>query len=151
MGIRLTDLIPSRFGAAAALALAVLTAPAWAAGDNVVMISVAHVGMPAKFPGLCRVDGVVRHVWQGNAFHEGETLSLKVPCGAHANVMPLLPAGPTSGARLTDPFVLRASMLGAAHLDDAGNLMWQPANGDGRTIWGYRVLQAVRLHLSRSA
>jgi len=64
--------------------------------------------------------------------------------------MPLLPAT-TDGMRLTDPAVLRAAKLGGAHLDDAGNLMWQPASGSGHVIWGYRVLQGVPLRLGHAA
>jgi hypothetical protein len=135
-----------------AFSLAALT-PALAGSDNVVMVAVAHVTVPAKLPGLCRLDGTVRHVWQGEAFHEGQALSLKIPCGTDA-LMPLPGAQPTrlSGPRLIDPQVLSASTLGAAHIDDSGNLMWQPANGSGGgIIWGYRVLQGVRLRLGQSA
>jgi hypothetical protein len=132
-------------------ALAALAAPAIASGDNVVMLSVAHVGVPQKLPGLCLLDGAVRHVWQGHAFHEGQSLSLKIPCGNY-DFGPLPPAMSLHGFRLTDPAVLRKSTLGAAHLDDAGNLMWQPARGDGaRVIWGYRVLDGVSLRLGHSA
>jgi hypothetical protein len=135
-----------------ALGFIALAAAAHASGDNVVMISVARVEVPRTLPGLCLVNGVVSHVWAGRAFQEGQALALNVPCGTHDGVRPLLPATPASGMRLTDPAVLRAAKLGAAHLDDAGNLMWQPANGDGgRVIWGYRVLQSVRLHLGRTA
>lgn len=134
----------------AALAPAVLAAPA--SGDNVVMVAVAHVAVPAKLPGVCRVEGTVRHVWQGRAFHEGQAIALNVPCGTVALIpLPPTPPAPISGPRLTDPAVLRASSLGAAHIDDAGNLMWQPADGRERgVIWGYRVLQGVRLRLSRT-
>lgn len=133
-----------------ALGLAVLAIPALASGDNVVMISVAHVGVPQKLPGLCQVDGAVRHVWQGRAFHDGQAVSLKVPCGT-TRLIPLPPSMPTEGPRLTDPAVLRASTLGAAHIDDAGNLMWRPPNASRDVIWGYRVLQGVALRLGATA
>jgi hypothetical protein len=142
--------LPALALALTALALPALALPALAAGDNVVMIAVAHVAVPHKLPGLCLVSGLVNHVWEGHTFHEGQLLSLNVPCGTHDGVMPLLPATP-GGARLTDPVVLRASKLGAAHLDDAGNLMWQPASGSRDVIWGYRVLQGVRLRLGHNA
>lgn len=134
----------------ALIALALATTPALAGGDNVVMVSVSHVAVPAKLPGLCRVDGLVRHVWEGRAFHEGQAIALKVPCGDHGTG-PLPPATTRDGPRLTDPYVLRTSHLGAAHIDDAGNLMWRPPGNTRDVIWGYRVLQAVRLRLSRSA
>jgi hypothetical protein len=133
-----------------ALGLVAFPLPALASGDNVVMIAVAGVAVPHQLPGLCLVNGLVSHVWEGQAFHEGQALSLRVPCGTHDGVMPLLPATP-GGARLTDPTVLRASKLGAAHLDDAGNLMWQAASGSRDVIWGYRVLQSVRLRLGHTA
>ena len=138
------------------LSLAALTAPALtqsatASGDNVVMLSVVHVRVPQKLPGLCLLDTTVRHVWQGNAFHEGQSLALKVPCGNY-DFRLLPPDTSLHGFRLTDPTVLAKSRLGAAHLDDAGNLMWQPERGNGaRVIWGYRVLDGVGLHLGNSA
>ncbi len=133
------------------LAAPALTQSATASGDNVVMLSVVHVNVPQKLPGLCLLDGTVRHVWQGNAFHEGQGLILKVPCGNY-DVRLLPPDTSLHGFRLTDPTVLAKSRLGAAHLDDAGNLMWQPERGDGgRVIWGYRVLDGVGLRLGRTA
>lgn len=123
-----------------------LATPALATGDNVVMIAVTHVTVPIGLPGLCIVNGTVRHVWEGHAFQEGQALSLRVPCGERAGGL-LPPATQVQGPRLTDPTVLKASTLGAAHIDDAGNLMWQPANSARDVIWGYRVLQAVRLRL----
>lgn len=133
-----------------AVSLFASAAPALAAGDNVVMIAVAHVQVPPNLPGLCQVDGFVRHVWEGQAFHEGQAITLQVPCGDRRGGL-LPPATSTQGPRLTDPSVLSASALGAAHIDDAGNLMWQPQNSSRDVIWGYRVLQAVRLRLGSSA
>ena len=133
------------------LVLAPLALPAIASGDNVVMLSVAHVSVPQKLPGLCLLDGTINHVWQGSAFHEGQALTLKIPCGNY-DFRFLPPATSLHGMRLTDPWVLSKSRLGAAHLDDAGNLMWQPERGDGgRVIWGYRVLDGVGLRLGRTA
>ena len=134
-----------------ALGFTTLAASAHASGDNVVMISVSHVEVPRTLPGLCLVNGVVSHVWEGRAFQEGQALALSVPCGTHDGVRPLLPATPAIGLRLTDPAVLRAAKLGAAHLDDAGNLMWQPVSVSRDVIWGYRVLQGVPLRLGRMA
>ncbi|HVW72481.1 MAG TPA: hypothetical protein VHC39_02490 [Rhizomicrobium sp.] len=131
----------------ALLALAPAFTSAWAAGDNVVMIAVTRVAVPPALPGLCLVDGTVRHVWEGHAFQEGQSLTLRVPCGDRAGGL-LPPATQRQGPRLTDPGVLKASTLGAAHIDDDGNLMWQPANSSRDVIWGYRVLQAVRLRLA---
>ncbi|HEY2009500.1 MAG TPA: hypothetical protein VGH23_10955 [Rhizomicrobium sp.] len=133
-----------------AVSLAASAAPALATGDNVVMIAVAHVQVPPTLPGLCQVDGFVRHVWEGNAYHEGQAITLQVPCGNRRGGF-LPPATAIQGPRLTDPTVLSASALGAAHIDDAGNLMWQPENDSRDVIWGYRVLQAVRLRLGDSA
>jgi hypothetical protein len=131
----------------AALAFAMPASRALAGGDNVVMLSVVHVMVPARLPGLCRVDGLVRHVWEGKAFHDGQAISIGVPCGDRA-AGPLPPATQGEGPRLTDPYVLSASSLGAAHIDDAGKLMWRPAGSTRDVIWGYRVLQAVRLRLA---
>jgi hypothetical protein len=139
------------FPASLACAAALLAAtPVFATGDNVVMIAVTHVAVPTTLPGLCQVDGTVHHVWEGHTFHEGQPLTLHVPCGDRAGGL-LPPATQLQGPRLTDPTVLKASTLGAAHIDDDGNLMWQPANSSRDVIWGYRVLQAVRLRLSGTA
>jgi hypothetical protein len=132
------------------LAIALAATPAFAGGDNVVMVAVAHVAVPQKLPGLCRVEGTITHVWEGRAFQEGQTLILNVPCGDEA-AGPLPPATAIQGPRLTDPVVLKASTLGAAHIDDDGNLLWQPVGADREVIWGYRVLSPVRLRLGRSA
>jgi len=130
-----------------ALGLMPALTPARALGDNVVMVAVVHVEVPQKLPGICQVGGTIAHVWEGTAFQKGQTILLHVPCGDHRGG-PLPPATQTQGARLTDPTVLRLSKLGAAHIDDAGNLLWQPAGSSRDVIWGYRVLEAVGLRLN---
>src|SRR5665213_1333044 len=114
---------------ASTLLLCAVAAPALAGGtgDNVVTVAVKNVSLPNGLPGLCRISGVVGDVWGGRYFRKGQPISVKVPCGNgnHRYLVPLLPAVPSNGARLTDPEVLMKSRLGVAHLDDAGDLIWQ--------------------------
>jgi len=125
-------------------------APATAAGggDNVIAIQPTQVDVPAKLPGDCRVDGRVREVWAGQAFHVGQTVSISVPCSdgkprlefkdpkrsfRQGEPLPPIPV---------DPVVLRRRPIGVAHLDDAGRLIWTPtvrAYGMWGRIAGYKV------------
>lgn len=123
--------------------------PAAAAGDNVVLIDVSKVHVPQSLPGQCRLNGTIRQVWQGKTFHEGESLTIAVPCSA-ADSGRLTPAVtvPGFGPHFIAADVLRMSKQGLARIDDAGNLIWQPSErsyGPWGTAFGYRVLDAPSL------
>ena len=117
------------------------------AGDNVILVDVSKVTVPDT-PGLCQVKGTVDEVLDGQAFLNGQSISLKVPCGAHSKAMPLAPAIEDHPAQLIDPQVLLASKVGFAHVDDSGALIWQPGKrsyGRWGIAWGYRVLDGTML------
>ena len=59
----------------------VLRAPAPPNGDNVVVIAVNDVRVPATLPGQCLARGVVTQVVSGSQFHAGQSLAIKVACG----------------------------------------------------------------------
>ncbi len=128
--------------------LASASLPASAAGDNVVLIDVSKVEVPATLPGLCPLSGRVHQVWQGKAFHAGQTISLRVPCSSGNSFMTPVDLPHGQSAHLVAVDVLRKSKQGLARLDDAGNLIWKPS---GRTYgpWGvaagYRVLDGALL------
>jgi len=112
-------------------------------GDNAILVTVSHVDIAKKLPGICQVDAKIDTVLQGKTFHPGDMISLHVPCGAHTSVMPLPPAVENHDAQLIDPRVLLAAKTAGAHLDDAGNLLWTPTARSFGTvghIWGYRIL-----------
>jgi len=124
------------------------TAPAWSAGDNVVLIAASKVDLPSKLPGLCRVKGTVSQVWEGKTFHAGQTLTIKVPCSGGNSYMTPANARPDQSAFFVSVDVLRKSKQALARIDDAGNLIW---HSSGRTYgpWGvadgYRVLDGALL------
>jgi len=130
--------------------LSIGAAQASGAGDNVVVIDVTKVLLPRSLPGECRVSGFVDQVRDGSAFHAGQTISVAVPCGAHAH----LEGGPAispSGPTLQDIEVLKKSKSGLAHLNDGGELIWQPTKQSYGTMGsavGYRVLDGVSLPIS---
>jgi hypothetical protein len=121
-----------------------------AAGDNVILISVAKVAIPKKFPGACDVSGTVSQIFQGSAFRAGQMVTIKVPCDSGAPL--LTPAvavisGPDNVHTIAAP-ILEQSAQGFARLDDSGALIWQPSGNDfGRygTAWGYRVMDGLKL------
>jgi hypothetical protein len=123
------------------------------AGDNAVVIGVTKVTLPDNLPGLCQVGGVIGDVLDGKAFHQGQQISLQVPCGSYANPRPLLPAVQAHGPQLLDPNLLQGVRLGSAHLDDAGHLLWAPTQPYGHwgAVSGFRVLEAAPLNQSRAS
>jgi len=129
------------------------TTQAAEAGDNAVIIGVTKVSLPDSLPGLCQVNGVISDVLEGNAFRNGQPISLQVPCGTYANPRPLLPAVEGHSPRLLDPNVLRGVKLGGAHLDDAGKLIWAPTQPYGHwgAVWGFRVFEGVPLNQTRAS
>jgi hypothetical protein len=142
----------SVFATLSLLALGVAAAPANAAGDNAVVIDVSHVRVPGSLPNLCRVNGVVSEVLAGKTFREGQQIVVQVPCGSHSSPMLLLPAVEEHSAQLIDPNVLAGSKLAGAHLDDAGNLLWEPTRSYGHwgAIWGFRPFEGVLLNRQAS-
>jgi hypothetical protein len=118
--------------------------------DNVVVIDVSKVSLPHNLPGQCRVNGVVEQVWDGSAFHRGQSISVAVPCGAqvHRDDGPVIsPYSPI----LQDVETLKKSKSGFVHLTDAGELIWQPTKQSYGTMGnaiGYRVLDGVSLPIS---
>lgn len=131
----------------AASGLVLLAASAAAAGENVVLIQPSQVSVPAALPGDCRIDGLVREVWAGSAFHVGQAVSITAPCSDGKAKLERKPAKPhRAGDPMPpiplDPVVLRRRPLGAAHLDDAGRLIWTPtrrAYGNWGRIAGYKT------------
>src|SRR5450755_1911222 len=116
------------------------------AGDNVILLDVLRVTLPDNLPGFCQVGGNIGRVWQGQTFQTGQSVSLRVPCGAHSKPMPLAPAIQDHPAQLIDPRVLLASKVGLAHVDDAGDLIWEPTKksyGQFGIAWGYRVMDGA--------
>jgi hypothetical protein len=123
------------------------------AGDNAVIVTVTNVSLPDTLPGLCQVNGIVGDVLEGKTFRKGQSLSLQVPCGSYASPRPLLPAVKAHGPQLIDPTVLQGIRLGAAHLDDAGWLLWEPTQPYGHwgAVWGFRVLEGAPQNQSRAS
>ena len=119
-------------------------------GDNVVVIDVAKVSLPKNLPGQCRVHGVVEQVRNGTAFYRGQIISVAVPCGAQV----LRDDGPAISSNspiFQDVEVLKKSKSGFVHLNDAGELIWQPSQQSYGTMGhavGYRVLDGVSLLIS---
>ncbi|HWY61045.1 MAG TPA: hypothetical protein VNW15_04010 [Rhizomicrobium sp.] len=129
-----------------ALAFLLLTAfAANATGDNVVIITVGHVALPAKLPGLCDLSGAVSQVLEGKRFRAGQVISLKVPCsGGESHLIPAVAVlGAPDNVRFIAADVLEKSQHGLARIDDAGALIWQyskSAYGRWGVAGGYRVL-----------
>lgn len=160
--------LPTHF-AATLLALATLPAAARAAEaqinhENLIVIQVGKVIIPANLPGPCRVEGVVSQVIEGPTYHAGQPIWLDVPCTRHSALdfrpapgtripSPGIPNPPPAAAEFygLDPVLLRGSKVGAARLDDRGNLIWDArvsplrpaAPYDG--VMGYRMLDGPRL------
>jgi hypothetical protein len=157
-------MIRSAFGFArsAATALAFVAGPAAAAsaagaGDNVLVVAPISVTAPSKLPGPCRVQARVLQTWAGAAFQVGQSIAIEVPCNDRAPVFDSRPLWrtPPAGEPLAlglDPVVLRRSVRGYVHLDDAGRLIWVPSNrgyGSYGVAVGYRVVDAVKLPADR--
>ena len=122
--------------------------PASAAGDNVVLITAGKVDVPSKLPGLCRLNGTVSQVWEGKTFHPGQPLVLNVPCSAGNPFMTPANTGPSNGVHFIAVDVLLKAKQGMAHIDDAGNLIWQSTGrsyGMLGVASGYRVLDGVEM------
>lgn len=138
------------FTACLLFSIGIVAARAEAAGDNVVVIDVSKVSLPKSLPGECRVHGVVDQVRTGSAFHNGQSISLSVPCGYQVH----REDGPAITDNLpmfVDAEVLRRSKSGYAHLTNTGELNWRPSQLSygtmGRAL-GYRVLDGVSLKIS---
>jgi hypothetical protein len=119
-------------------------------GDNVVVIDVAKVSVPKGLPGQCRVSGLVEQVRNGSAFHNGQSLTVAVPCGSQVHREDG-PAISDSSPIFQDVEVLKGSKTGFVHLNDAGELIWQPSQQSYGTMGhavGYRVLDGVKLQIS---
>ena len=84
----------------AASGLVLLAASAAAAGENVVLIQPSQVSVPAALPGDCRIDGLVREVWAGSAFHVGQAVSITAPCSDGKAKLERKPAKPHRPATL---------------------------------------------------
>jgi hypothetical protein len=133
---------------ASALALSTVL-PAMAAGDNVLLIDVSKVNVPRSLPGRCQVNGIIRQVWQGKTFHEGQAITIAVPCSGpdFGHLTPAV-AVPGLGPHFIAADVLTKSKRGLAHIDDAGALIWQLSGrtyGPWGTAFGYRVMDGPSL------
>jgi hypothetical protein len=123
---------------------AALAAPVIVADANLVVIDVTEVQITPNLPGLCRVEGVINKVWEGQKFRAGQSISLKVPCGEDNR----LQSRPPEIARLINPEVLKRSKVGIAHLDKDGELLWHETPrfyGTLGRVAGYRVYDGVAL------
>jgi hypothetical protein len=118
-----------------------------AAGDNVVVIAVGKVDVPARLPGVCDVTGKISQVWDGKGFHVGDAISLKVPCrGNDASLIPAVATKGPAGPRFIAADILRNSHQGFARLDDTGAVIWDYSNrpyGAWGLAGGYRVMDGM--------
>jgi hypothetical protein len=117
------------------------------ADNNVVTIAVRKVSLPSYMPGLCGVSGVIEKVWDGKAFHSGESIALKVPCsGGASHLTPAQAVTEDHHFTLVAADVLLKSKQGAARLTDSGALVWKATSRSYGTIgavWGYRVIDGA--------
>ena len=101
------------------------TAGAGSATANAVVIAVSAVRVPENLPGKCQVNGVIRDVRAGDAFHPGQSISLNVPCRKTSGVLEPLTA-PILRDQGVNAEILARSKLGFARIDSAGRLLWRP-------------------------
>src|SRR5471030_1777949 len=102
------------------------TAGAGSMAANAIIIAVSGVRVPENLPGKCQVNGVIRDVREGGAFHPGQSISLNVPCRKTAGVLEPLTA-PILRDQGVNAEILARSKLGFARIDGAGRLLWRPA------------------------
>jgi hypothetical protein len=140
---------PSRLAFAIALLAPLATAlaaPAAPTQGNVVVIAPREVIVPQALPGDCTVQGSVRQVLEGAAFHVGQAVEISVPCSDGRPTIDRRPATRDAAPRPVDPMALRRSKLGLAHLTDRRQLIWTPTRksyGTYGVASGYRVLDGV--------
>jgi hypothetical protein len=124
-------------------------AAANAAGDNVVLVTVGTVQVPAKLPGVCALSGIVRQVLDGKAFHAGQVISLSIPCrGDEASLIPAVATNAPAGPRFISADILAKSKRGLARLDDSGALIWDYSKrsyGHLGVAGGYRVMDGATM------
>ena len=150
------------------LSLLIPAGAAWAAqavsgpvGDNVVVIAVTDVNVPATLPGECVSRGMITQVVAGSRFHAGQAIAIKVACGHRTPIIDEGPARPVAPERewsngSIDANVVAQSKKAVVRLDDTGAVIWQPpaAFPDDRfaqfsRVAGYTALDGVKLPLSR--
>jgi hypothetical protein len=134
----------------------VLRAAAAPNGDNIVVIAVNDVRVPATLPGQCMARGVVTEVVSGSQFHAGQSLAIKVACGHRTPIIDSRPATPDGDAGI-DAMVLSRAKKAVVRLDDSGAVIWRPSGAfrDNRSqykdTYGYMVLDGVKLPLRSQA
>jgi hypothetical protein len=125
-------------------------------GDNVVVIAVNDVRVPATLPGQCLAKGVVTQVVLGSQFHAGQSLAIKVACGHRTPILDDRPATRDGGNASIDSMVLSRAKKALVHLDDTGAVIWQwqqplPRLPQYGSVYGFVVLDGAALPLSREA
>jgi hypothetical protein len=136
----------------------VLRAAAAPNGDNLVVIAVNDVRVPATLPGQCMARGVVTQVVTGSQFHAGQSLAIKVACGHRTPIVDNRPLTRDSDSASIDAMVMSRAKKAVVRLDDSGAVIWRPAtglpetqNGQYRDAYGYVVLDGVKLPLRSQA
>ena len=107
------------------LHIQVLKAPAPPNGDNIVVLAVDDVRVPATLPGQCMARGVVTQVVSGSQFHAGQSLAIKVACGHRTPIIDSRPLTPFGDASI-DAMVLSRAKKAVVRLDDTGAVIWRP-------------------------
>jgi hypothetical protein len=125
--------------------------------DNVVVIAVNDVQVPATLPGQCLARGVVSQVVSGKQFHAGQSLAIKVACGHRTPIIDSRPATRDGDASI-DAMILSRAKKAVVRLDDTGAVIWRPTaafgenqNGQYKGTYGYVVLDGVMLPLRSQA
>jgi hypothetical protein len=135
----------------------ILRAAAAPNGDNIVVLSVNDVRVPATLPGQCLAKGVVTQVVSGSQFHTGQSLAINVACGHRTPIIDSRPATRDGEAGI-DAMVMSRAKRAVVRLDDTGAVIWRPGssfpesqNGQYKGTYGYMVLDGVKLPLSSRA
>ena len=125
------------------------------ADDNVVVIAVNDVRLPATLPGQCVAKGVITQVVSGSQFQAGQSIAIRVACGHRTPILDEAPDGaPRPGG--VDAMILAQSKKAIVRLDDTGAVVWRPSSPVPTTpqwgrVAGYVVLDGVKVPLNRQA
>ena len=126
--------------------------------DNVVIIAVNDVQVPATLPGQCLARGVVTQVVSGKQFHAGQSLAINVACGHRTPIIDSRPLTPNGESASIDAMIMSRAKKAVVRLDDTGAVIWRPKsgfpdvqNGQYKATYGYVVLDGVILPLRSQA
>jgi hypothetical protein len=152
--LALSLLIPAAAQAQAVTHVQILPPKASPNGDNVVVIAINDVRLPATLPGQCLAKGVVTQVVLGTQFHAGQSLAIKVACGHGTPIIDDRPATRDGGNASVDAMVLSRTTKAIVHLDDTGAVIWReaplPRLPQYGSVYGFSVLNGAALPLSRA-